>query len=70
MSTLGGVPVYRGDIMRTPGGYNDKCGGKSLGKQLNLYGNPSILNTARCTHDISHTHHCIPQYTHGIPPLY
>ena len=29
-----------GDIMSTPGAYHDKCGGRSLGKQLNLYGNP------------------------------
>ena len=31
--------------MSTPGGYHDKCGERSLGKQLNLYGNPSVLNT-------------------------
>ena len=31
--------------MSTLGGFNDKCGGKSLGKQLNLYGNPSVLDT-------------------------
>ena len=50
MSTLG-------DYMSTPGGYHDKCGGRSLGKQLNLYGNPGVLNSvlmisSRCTHDI------------------
>ena len=38
--------------MSTPGGYHDKCGGRSLGKQLNLYGNPSVLNIPRFTHDI------------------
>ena len=36
--------------------------GRSLGKQLNLYGNPSVLNISRCTHDISHTHHGISRY--------
>ena len=41
-----------GDIMSTPGRYHDKCGGRPLGKQLNLYGNPSVLNIPRCTHDI------------------
>ena len=38
--------------MSTPGGYHDKCGGRSLGKQLNLYENPSVLNIPQCTHDI------------------
>ena len=38
--------------MSTPGEYHDKCGGTSLGKQLNLYGNPSVLNIPGCTHDI------------------
>ena len=36
MSTLGGGSVHQG-------GYHDKCGGKSLGKQLNLYGNTDIM---------------------------
>ena len=40
--------------------------GRSLGKQLNLCGNPSVLNIPWCTHDISHNHHDIPQCTHGI----
>ena len=41
----GGCSVHWGDIMSTPaGGYHDKCGGRSLGKQLNLYGNLSALN--------------------------
>ena len=58
MSTVGEYHEYtRG------GAYHDKCGGRSLGKQLNLYGNPSVLNILRCTHDILHTHH-------GIPPVY
>ena len=30
--------------MSTPGGYHDKCGGRSLGKQLNLYANPGVLH--------------------------
>ena len=42
--------------MGTVGGYHDKCGGRSLGKQLNLYGNPSVLNIPWCIHDIPHTH--------------
>ena len=39
MSTFG-VFSTLGDIMNTPGGYHDKCGGRSLGKQLILYGTP------------------------------
>ena len=66
----GGVQYAGGDIMSTPGGSHDKCGGRSLGKQLNSYGNPSVLNIPRCTHDIPHTHHGITQCTHGIPPVY
>ena len=46
-------------VVKYTGGYHDKCGGRSLGKQLNLYGNC----IPRCTHDIPHTHH-------GIPPVY
>ena len=38
------------------GAYHDKSGGRSLGKHLNLYGNPSVLMIS------SHTHH-------GIPPV-
>ena len=53
--------------MSTLGGYPDKCGGRSLGKQLNLYGNPSVLNIPGGTHDIPHNHHGIPQCTHDIP---
>ena len=34
--------------MSTPGRYHDKCGGRSLGKQLNLYENPSVLNIPWC----------------------
>ena len=45
MSTVGGYHEYTWR-------YHDKCGGRSLGKQLNLYGNPSVLNMPRCTHDI------------------
>ena len=38
-----------GDVQYT-GGYHDKCGGRSLGKQLYLYGNPSALNDIpQCT---------------------
>ena len=46
-----GCSVHWGDIMSTAWGYHDKCGRGSLGKQLNLYGNPSVLNIPRCTHD-------------------
>ena len=35
--------------MSTPGGYR---GGRSLGKQLNLYRNPNVLNILRCTDNI------------------
>ena len=69
-----------GDVEYT-GGYHDKCGERSLGKQLNLYGNPSVLNIPRCTDDIlPHSSwyrsaalmaspHCIehPRCTHDIP---
>ena len=48
-------------------GYYDKYVGRSLGKQLRLYGNPSVLNIPRCTHGIPHTHHASSQFTHGIP---
>ena len=53
MSTLGvfGTMVH-GGYHEYNRGYHDKCGGRSLGKQLNLYGNPSILNIPWCTHDI------------------
>ena len=67
MSTVRDIMSTLGDIMSTPGEYYDKCGGTSLGKQLNLYGNPRVLNIPWCTHDIHHTHHGIPQCTHGIP---
>ena len=70
MSTVGDIMSTLEDIMGTPGGYHDRCGVRSLGQQLNLYGNPSVLNIPRCTHDIPHTHHGIPQCTHGISPVY
>ena len=73
MSTMGGYHEYTGrcsahreDIMSTPGRYHDKCRGRSLGKQLNLFGNPGVLNIPMCTHDIPHTHHGIPQCTAQI----
>ena len=50
MSTLGG-----GGGVEYTRGYHDKCGERSLGNQLNLYGNPGVLN--------------IPQHTHDIPTL-
>ena len=72
LSTLGTFSTL-GDITEYIGGYHDKCGGRSMGKQLNLYGNPSVLNSPRCTHDIPHTHNNItplywnPRCTHDIP---
>ena len=66
MSTQEGVQ-YTGRYHEYTEGYHDKCGESSLGKLLNLYGNPSVLNIPRCTHDMPHTHHGIPQCTHGIP---
>ena len=44
MSTLEGYHEYIG-------GYHDKCGGRSLEKQLNLYETPAVLNIPQCTHD-------------------
>ena len=68
MSTLEDIMVHWRDIMSTPGGNHDKCGGRSLGKQLNLYGNPSVLNISRCTHDIPQcTEHPLAYCT---PPVY
>ena len=61
-STLGDIMNTVGDITSTPEGYHDKCGGRPLGKPLNLYGNPSVLTIPRRTHDI-------PQCTHGIPSV-
>ena len=69
MSTLGGVQ-YTGGYHEYTKEYNDKCGGRLLGKQLNLYVNPSVLNIPWCTHDTpTHTRHGIPQCTHGIPSV-
>ena len=48
MSTLEGVQ-YTGGYHEYTGGYHDKCEGRSLGKQFNLYGNPSVLNIPQCT---------------------
>ena len=44
----GGCSVHRG-ISLVQRGYHDRCGGRSLGRQLNLYGNPSVRNIPRCT---------------------
>ena len=58
MSTVGGYHEYTGGLQyigghhEHTGGYHDKCGGRSLGKQWNLYGNPGVLNIPWCTHDI------------------
>ena len=68
MITLHNVCAVQWGMFGTPGRYHDKCGGRSLGKQLNLYGNPSILNTPHCTHDIPHTHHVIPSLYSRYPP--
>ena len=74
-----GCSVHWGDIMSTPGeyheytgGYQDTCRGRSLWKQLNLYGNPSVLNspgTLTISHTDTHTHSSwYPYCTHDIPP--
>ena len=42
----GECSVHLGEIMNTSDVYHDKCGGRSSGKQLNLYRNPSVLNTS------------------------
>ena len=62
MSTVGGIMSTLG-VFNTPGEYYDKCGGRSLGKQLNLYGNPDVLNIPRYTHDNPPTHHGISQHS-------
>ena len=59
MSTLG--------VFSITVGYHDKCGGRSLGKQLKLYGNSDVLNIHQYTNDIPHTHLGIPHAHHGIP---
>ena len=56
--------------MGTPGGYHDECGGRSLVKQLNLYGNPSVLNILRCTHDIPPHSSRYPPSVFMVPPVY
>ena len=72
MSTVGGYHEYTGGVQYTvgyheyTGEYHNKFGERSLGKQLNLYGNPSVLNISWCTHDITHTHHGIPQCTEHL----
>ena len=60
---------YTGDIMSTPAGYHDKYGGRSLGKQLNLYGSPGVLNIPGGLLISPHTQYGIPQCTHGIPSV-
>ena len=70
MSTLG-VFSTLGDIMSTPGGHHDKCGGRSLGKQLeNLYENSSVLNIPRCTHNIPPHSSWYPPCVFMVPPVY
>ena len=60
-STLGEYNECSGGYHQyTLGGYYDKCEERSLGKQLNLYGNPSVMNIPQCTHDIPHAHYGIP----------
>ena len=66
LSTLGDI-MSTLEVFSAPGRYHeytgeyhDKCGGRSLGKQLNLYGNPSVPNISRCTF-------YIPQCTEHAP---
>ena len=54
MSTLGDTMSTLVVVQYTGGyhesrGYHDKCGRRSLRKQLNLCGNPSVLNIPQCT---------------------
>ena len=64
-----GYLEYTGGVQYT-GGYHDKCGGSSLGKQVNLYGNPSVLNISWCTHDISpHSSWYPPVYSWYLPSV-
>ena len=58
----GGYHEYTGGVQYT-GGYHDKCGVRSLQIQLNLYGNPTVLNIPWCTHDI-------PPHSSWYPPVY
>ena len=52
MSSSGDVQ-YIGDIMMHVGEQGDKS--------LSIYiKNPDVLNISRCTHDIPHIHHDIP----------
>ena len=61
MSTLGDVQ-YIGDIMMHVGEQGDNI--------FSIYiENHNVLNIFRCTHDITHMHHDIPQYTEH-PPMY
>ena len=70
MSTLGGYHEYTWGCSVRPEGYHDKCGGGSLGKQLNWFGNPGVLMISpilimvslRCTEHL-------PVYS-GYPPVY
>ena len=66
----GGCSVHCGNIISTPGGYQDKCGGKSLGKQLNLNGNPGVLNIPSVLMISPRTHHSIsPMYLWYLPSV-
>ena len=40
----GGYHECTGGYHECTGGYHDKCGERSFGKELNLYGNPTVLN--------------------------
>ena len=67
MSTLWNVQYTGGKHKHTGGKalvpWGDiiiNVGGRSLETQLNVYGNPSVLNIPWCTHDTPHSHHDIP----------
>ena len=71
MSTLGkGVFSILGDIMSTSGVYHDKCGGRSLEKQMNFYRNPNVLNIPWCTHDIPTLIMVSPSVVMVFPSVY
>ena len=69
MSTVGEIMSTVG-VFSTPGEYHDKCGGRSLGKQLNLYGNSGVLNISWCTHDIPSVYSWYLPVDSGYPPVY
>ena len=80
MSTLGNVQ-YIGGYHEYIGGYYEYTGGCSerflpTCSPTCIMISPNVLNILRCTHEIPHMHHDIPQFTehplctNDIPPMY